>query len=73
MIEVNQVPAPHPQRLAPGNLHYAEIIRRHDEACRLQREWYDDPETGYRVLTRDFLLNRGTCCNSGCRHCPYIK
>lgn len=23
------------------------------------------------VLTAHFLLKRGYCCNSGCRHCPY--
>ena len=23
------------------------------------------------VLTRRYLLGRGTCCDSGCRHCPY--
>ena len=23
------------------------------------------------VFTSHFLLKRGYCCNSGCRHCPY--
>ena len=23
------------------------------------------------VFTAHFLLKRGYCCNSGCRHCPY--
>jgi hypothetical protein len=23
------------------------------------------------VLTRDFLLRRGYCCNARCRNCPY--
>lgn len=23
------------------------------------------------ALTRDFLLRRGTCCENGCRNCPY--
>jgi len=23
------------------------------------------------VLTARFLLRRGYCCQSGCRHCPY--
>jgi len=30
-------------------------------------------EKGYWVLTERFLLNRGQCCGSGCRHCPYRK
>lgn len=28
-------------------------------------------EGGLFVLTRFFLLKRGYCCHSGCRHCPY--
>jgi hypothetical protein len=34
-------------------------------------DWYRDPETGLEVWTRKFLLDRGYCCNGGCRHCPY--
>jgi hypothetical protein len=25
----------------------------------------------YLVFTAAYHLKRGTCCNSGCRHCPY--
>lgn len=28
-------------------------------------------ENGRMVLTARFLLARGHCCGSGCRHCPY--
>lgn len=28
-------------------------------------------EDGYIVFTEQYLLKRGTCCDSGCRHCPY--
>jgi len=28
-------------------------------------------EEGNMVFTSTFLLKRGYCCNSGCRHCPY--
>jgi hypothetical protein len=28
-------------------------------------------ENGLMVLTSHFLLARGYCCKSGCRHCPY--
>lgn len=30
-------------------------------------------ENGLMVLTGRFLLKRGYCCGSGCRHCPYPK
>merc|ERR1712113_279500 len=32
---------------------------------------YTDPVTGYCVFTQLFMLQRGWCCGSGCRHCPY--
>ncbi len=28
-------------------------------------------ENGYYVFTSTYLLKRGYCCGSGCRHCPY--
>jgi hypothetical protein len=28
-------------------------------------------ENGNWVFTAKYLLNRGYCCRSGCRHCPY--
>ncbi len=28
-------------------------------------------EDGLMVFTAHFLRNRGYCCQSGCRHCPY--
>ena len=37
----------------------------------------DDPELYYLengkvVFTPEYHLQRGDCCGSGCRHCPYI-
>ncbi|HJX83041.1 MAG TPA: DUF5522 domain-containing protein [Candidatus Angelobacter sp.] len=28
-------------------------------------------ENGNFVFTAKYLLRRGFCCQSGCRHCPY--
>jgi hypothetical protein len=28
-------------------------------------------EGEYRVFTEFYLISRGNCCRSGCRHCPY--
>ena len=28
-------------------------------------------ERGFMVFTEKFLRDRGYCCESGCRHCPY--
>jgi len=30
-------------------------------------------ENGLCVFTARYLLNRGYCCGSGCRHCPYDR
>jgi hypothetical protein len=30
--------------------------------------YFDGP---YLVFTAEYHLKRGTCCDSGCRHCPY--
>ncbi len=29
-------------------------------------------EAGLLVYTAAFHLKRGSCCGSGCRHCPYV-
>jgi Family of unknown function (DUF5522) len=38
------------------------------EELALEDFYYDGP---YLVFTAAYHLKRGTCCNSGCRHCPY--
>jgi len=43
----------------------------HAEADEAGNDGYFDPLTGLFVMTRGFLLRRGSCCDSGCRHCPY--
>ena len=43
----------------------------HEAACARGEHRYRDPATGYMVFTRLAHLARGTCCGSGCRHCPY--
>ncbi len=30
-----------------------------------------DPETGYKVFTELAHKQRGYCCGSACRHCPF--
>jgi hypothetical protein len=40
-----------------------------DEPLREGEDYY--LENGLLVFTRGYLLRRGFCCKSGCRHCPY--
>jgi iron complex transport system substrate-binding protein len=49
-----------------------ELVKElHARACARGLPTYADPATGFEVFTADFLRQRGTCCGSGCRHCPY--
>lgn len=45
--------------------------RLHDAACARGDAGYIDPASGLMVLTAQYLRDKGYCCGSGCRHCPY--
>eukprot|EP00906_Rhabdomonas_costata_P002496 RCo003946 len=47
------------------------IEEAHARAMAAGEMGYFDPETGLFVFTALQHLNRGYCCGSGCRHCPY--
>jgi hypothetical protein len=48
------------------------ILAAHAEAMARDEPGYTDPDTGLFVLTAAYLLERGSCCETGCRHCPYV-
>ncbi len=64
---------PHPSRLDPSREDYQAILGAHERAVDEGRPSYQDPKTGLVVLTVATHLARGTCCESGCRHCPYVE
>jgi len=66
-------PLPHPSRLSSSTDGYLVILAAHDRACTNGEGSYRDPFTGFTVITATAHLARGTCCNSGCRHCPYLE
>jgi hypothetical protein len=72
IVAEDDVPRPHPSRLDPSRPDYDEIITRHEAAVRAGESTYVDPASGLIVLTVAVHLERGTCCESGCRHCPYV-
>jgi Family of unknown function (DUF5522) len=63
---------PHPRRLSPGDARFDEIMSRHADAVSNGEPCYTDPATGLSVFTAAFLAERGSCCESACRHCPYV-
>ena len=63
---------PHPLRLPLDHPSRAAILAAHAAALRDGQPGYLDPDTGLFVLSAAFLADRGTCCDRGCRHCPYV-
>ncbi len=62
---------PRADRLDRSHPRAAEALAAHAAALEGGAATYRDPITGYRVLTARTLADRGTCCELGCRHCPY--
>ena len=60
----SRLPADDPRR--------AEILAAHRDAVAAGEAGYLDPATGLFVFTAAYLTERGTCCDSKCRHCPYV-
>jgi hypothetical protein len=64
---------PDASRLDSRRADYDEILARHALALTDCADTYVDPATGAAVFTAAWLAARGTCCDSGCRHCPYER
>jgi hypothetical protein len=62
---------PHPARLAPDHPHREAVLARHAAAMSAGEPGYTDPDSGLFVFTAAYLSERGYCCDSGCRHCPF--
>jgi len=62
---------PHPDRLGVDAPRRDEVLAAHAAALEAGEAGYLDPATGLFVLTALFLADRATCCERGCRHCPY--
>jgi hypothetical protein len=63
---------PHPDRLDPARPDRVSVLAAHRQAVAAGENTYVDPSSGWSVFTARFLWERGTCCDSGCRHCPYV-
>ena len=63
---------PAPARLPEAAPGYRAILAAHEAALARGESGYRDPFTGLFVMTAGYLWGRGTCCEAGCRHCPYL-
>lgn len=64
---------PHPSRLPIDHPDRAAILAAHAAALAADEPGYTDPATGLWVFTAAYHADRGACCDSGCRHCPYVE
>jgi len=65
--------APHPARLDPDRPESAAIVAAHEAALASGAGGYLDPSTGLFVMTAQTLWDQGSCCERGCRHCPFLE
>lgn len=63
---------PATSRLSLDHPRRAEILAAHAAALDSGAPGYPDPTSGLFVLTAGWLAARGSCCDNGCRHCPYV-
>ena len=60
------------ERLSPDHARYHEIIAAHERSIELDTYGYRDPDSGLLVFSAKYLWDRAYCCDTGCRHCPYV-
>lgn len=63
---------PHPDRLDMRRLDYVEVMDAHHQALLNGEPGYLDPTTGLFAQTARMLWDKGSCCEQGCRHCPFV-
>jgi len=68
-----ELAVPDPSRLDPARPGYQAILAAHARALAAGEDGYLDPATGWWSFTAAYLWDRGSCCDRGCRHCPYVN
>jgi hypothetical protein len=63
---------PHPDRLDIRRPDYVDVMDAHHRALLDGEAGYLDPTSGLFVQTARTLWDRGSCCEQGCRHCPFV-
>lgn len=71
-LRTDHLDVPSARRLPVAHPRRAEILSRHAAAVDAGLPTYRDPVSGFAVFTAAFLARRGDCCESGCRHCPFV-
>ncbi len=61
---------PHPDRIDAAAC--ARALPAHRQAVADGADGYVDPSSGLFCFTAGYHWAKGTCCELGCRHCPWI-
>lgn len=64
---------PHPSRLDASRPDRQAILAAHATAMASGDDGYIDPSSDLFVFTAAWLAERSSCCDTGCRHCPYLS
>lgn len=70
-LREQHVTVPLPRRFSASHRGFGPAMAAHADAVAGGLPAYRDPVTRNTVFTAVFLADRGYCCESGCRHCPY--
>ncbi|MFM8311689.1 MAG: DUF5522 domain-containing protein [Ilumatobacteraceae bacterium] len=70
-LRADYLERPLSNRFSERHRGFAAAMQRHADAVSNAVPAYRDPVTGLMVFTAAFLAERGWCCASGCRHCPF--
>lgn len=63
---------PAPERFPADHPSYDAVIAAHERSIEMDTYGYRDPISGLLVFSAKYLWDRDYCCETGCRHCPYV-
>lgn len=64
--------APHPSRFDADHPAAEAALSAHRRAVADGVDGYVDPITGFFCFTAAYHWDKGSCCELGCRHCPWL-
>ena len=71
-LSTRSLDEPAASRLALDDPDRPQILAAHKQAMEDGSDGYVDPVTGLMAFTATHLARQGACCDSNCRHCPYV-
>ncbi len=70
-LRADGIERPRADRFDARHPGFDEAMAAHRASVAAGRPGYLDPTTGLFAMTAVYLRDRGSCCDRGCRHCPF--